>query len=151
MSIGETDVIELKKSIVSTEGVKGFITTDLTDVRVAKRKPADIYPINRKDLIRIKNYLDELKPASSFWKNACSVSIGVLASSIIFVISISPKEKRLLVFVIAWTMLIISLILSVIFGIVAMLKTDEIEISSSRIKKEIEMLEEDFYFSDENI
>lgn len=145
----KTASLELTRENAFRKNVRDFIANDATEVRIAERRLLDVFVMEKREWEKIKGLLDEVEVASPFYQNACWAGLGILATSIIFLATISPEEKRIWIFILAWVMVCISLVFSIVFAVISYWEKKRTLASIEQIKKEMEFFEGRFLFQDD--
>lgn len=140
----------IQQASLQTNKARKTIKTkcSLGEARLANRKPVEILPVEKRELEKIKKLLDKVKPVSSFCQNAFWVSIALIVSAIFFLASVPPTDKREWIWILAWTMPLVFLISSVIFGLVSRKEKRTLATSIEQIKEEIQFIEEKFILNE---
>lgn len=105
--------------------------------------------LERRDWRRIRRLLDKVKPTTSRCENASWAFIGIFFTSIALLVTIPPNDERKEVWILAWTMLLSSLIFSVSFALLASWQKKNTENSIDQVKEEMDFFEDRFLFSDD--
>ncbi len=148
--IKETEnILELIRENAFRKNVSDYIIEETREVKIATPKTLQVFVMEKREWEKIKGSLDEVKVFSAFYQNACWASLGILASSIIFLVTISPEEKRLWIFVLAWVMFFLSLGFSIGFALISLREGKRTLASIEQIKREMEFFEGRFLFQDD--
>jgi len=130
--------------------VKEYIALDSSNVTIVQGKERTVMMLERREWRRIRKFLDKVKPVSSRCENACWACLGIFFTSITLIITLQPNEERKEVWILAWTMLIVSLIFSISFALFSNWQKKNTDTSIDQIKEEMDFFEDRFIFSDDD-
>jgi amino acid transporter len=131
-------------------GLNEYIVSETTNIAIAQSKRRVVMVLEQREWKRIKKLLEKVKPNSSRFENACWAFIGVFFTSIALLVTLPPNDERQWIWILAWTMLIVSLILSIAFGLLSNWQKKNTENSIDQIKEEMDFFEDRFILSGDN-
>lgn len=104
-----------------------------------------VYPIAEDDWALIKRMIERVPPSKRKIQDATSIFIGIFFSALLSLIGfyIVPGVP-MWIYVVVWTLTIVSLILSIVLYLLSKQQKEEIITSIDEVKEEMELIENKF-------